>query len=90
MNMLQLFSVLRKMKVLTPKGIYHLIASFLNNGLNVMALLDFAARVYPQHVALVDDREALTYQQLFSQSQKLAETLHEKYQVEKEIGRAHV
>lgn len=83
MNMLQLFSVLRKMKVLTPKGIYHLIASFLNNGLNVMALLDFAARVYPQHVALVDDREALTYQQLFSQSQKLAETLHEKYQVEK-------
>lgn len=83
MNMLQLFSVLYKMKVLTPKGIFHLTASFLHNGLNVMALLNFAARGYPQHIAMVDDRETLTYQQLFSQSQQLAHTFHETYQLEK-------
>jgi acyl-CoA synthetase (AMP-forming)/AMP-acid ligase II len=83
MNILKLFSVLYKMKVLTPKGIFHLTASILHNGLNVMVLLNFAARAYPQHIALVDDREALSYQQLFSKSQQLADTFHEKYQVEK-------
>ncbi|MFE7062146.1 AMP-binding protein [Sutcliffiella sp. NPDC057660] len=83
MNILKLLSALYKMKVLTPKGIFRLTASFLHNGLNVMALLNYAARAYPQHVALVDDREALTYQQLFSQSQQLAHTLHDTYQLEK-------
>ncbi|MCA1318653.1 AMP-binding protein [Bacillus tianshenii] len=83
MNILQLFSVLRKIRVLTPKGVFHLTASFRHNGFNVMALLDFAASVYPQHAALVDDRESLTYQQLSMESQQLALIFHEKYQVEK-------
>ncbi|MGD6830934.1 AMP-binding protein [Sutcliffiella halmapala] len=83
MNILKLFSVLYKMKVLTPKGMFHLTASFLHNGLNVMALLNFAARAYPQHDAMVDDRESLTYQQLFSQSLQLANTLHDTYQLQK-------
>lgn len=75
MSSLKLFHALYKMNVLTPKGLFHLAAAILHNGLNVMALLHFAARIDPEKIALADDRETLSYQQLFIESKQLAHRL---------------
>ncbi|WP_245203583.1 AMP-binding protein [Ammoniphilus resinae] len=51
-------------------------------GINLMALLYFAFKSYPEHIALVDDQEELTYKQLWVQSEKLAIALKENYQIQ--------
>jgi len=46
-----------------------------------MALLYFAHKSYPKHIALVDDQEELTYKELWLHSEKLAIALKEHYQI---------
>lgn len=80
--MVKLLYILYKMKLLSPLGIGRLFAMIFKNGINVMTLLDFAAKTYSEKVALVDDQETISYQQLLKQSEQLAQTLFQKYHLE--------
>lgn len=60
------------MGILTPKGIYHVTTYLLKHGVNTMLLLYLAAHRKGTHVALIDDREEITYKELYNQSNSLA------------------
>ncbi|BDH62544.1 AMP-dependent synthetase [Lysinibacillus sp. PLM2] len=78
MKLVNLFYVLYKVKLLSPVALFHLIASIIKCGINLMTLLHFAQKKFSDQIALVDDNEVLTYNQLFEQSNSLAEVLHER------------
>lgn len=81
MPYMKIIYILAKIKVLSPFGLYRLLGSIRQYGINVMALLSFAARTYGHKAALVDGNQALSYQQLLSQSEKLAMLLKERYKL---------
>lgn len=83
MKIVRLMYVLYKIKLLSPISLYRLIVAISNNGMNVMTLLHFAKLKYGSKMALIDDEETITYEELFQQSQKLAICLKEKYQLER-------
>lgn len=81
MGIVKLTQVMRRMGMLSPRGIYRLIAAICRYGVNMMALLSIAERTYGEQTAIVDDRETLTYRQLFEQSEKLSLLLQEQYRI---------
>ena len=81
MKLIRLFYVLYKIKLLSPKGLYHLFKSIFTCGINLMALLHFAEKKFTHKIALVDDIETLTYKQLLEQSTMLARSLVEVTQL---------
>jgi fatty-acyl-CoA synthase len=83
MKWLKLLYILHKMNILTPLGIYSLMAAFYQCGIGLMTLLCFAERIYGHKVALVDDNEELTYKQLFEQSNLIARHLFRDYGLRK-------
>lgn len=83
LKVFKLLHVLYSIKLLSPSGLYRLISALLRYGINMMALLSIAERSYGSKVALVDDKETITYKQLLSQSEKLSSILKEKYQIKR-------
>ena len=81
MMIVRLIKVLYHIKLLSPKGLYRLVASIYRNGINLMTLLKIAGAVYGDKVALVDEDETVSYKQLLSQSEKLAIIFKEKFQL---------
>ncbi|MDQ0058687.1 AMP-binding protein [Paenibacillus harenae] len=79
MPMLALLSVLLRMKLLTPAGLYRLLFVICRYGINLMALLKLAASSHGDRIALTDDRETLSYKQLLDQSERLTVQLREHY-----------
>ena len=79
--MFLLIKKLIKIGLLTPAGISRLTFSLLGEGTNLMALLRFAARKYKNQIAFVDEREAVTYQDLYQQSQRLADSLQNDFRL---------
>jgi fatty-acyl-CoA synthase len=82
MKIFTLMYVLHKIQLLSPSSLYRLMVAVFKNGMNLMTLLQFANMKYGDHIALVDDDETITYQQLFKQSKKLANCLKEKYNLQ--------
>lgn len=82
MNIIRMIYIFYKIKLLSPTGLYRLISSIRKYGINIMALLGFAARTHGDQVALVDENETLTYKQLLSQSRNLATLLHQNYHIQ--------
>lgn len=70
--MLKLIKKLIKIGLLTPVGAVRFSAALLGEGVNLMALLKFAARKQKQKIAFSDEREQITYAALYQQSQHLA------------------
>ncbi|MFF2888668.1 AMP-binding protein [Paenibacillus sp. NPDC057967] len=79
MGMLKLAQVMRKMGMLSPLGLFRLIAAICRYGINVMALLRITERTYGEAVAIADDSETITYRQLLVQSEELSISLRENY-----------
>lgn len=79
LRIIVLFEVLYKMRMLTPSGLYRLIAAFCRYGMNLMTLLKVAEKAYGDKVALVDDQETLSYRQLWDQSARLSTVLKQHY-----------
>lgn len=79
--MILLTKKLIKIGLLTPVGIVRLSFSLLVEGTNLMALLRFAARKYKNQIAVVDEREAVSYEDLYRQSQRLADSLQNDFQL---------
>jgi len=81
LKIFKLIYVLYIVKLLSPLGLYRLIAAIYKYGINLMALLYFTESTYADEIALVDDHETLSYKQLLSQSEKLAVALQENHQL---------
>ncbi|RUS47527.1 AMP-dependent synthetase [Cohnella sp. AR92] len=79
--MLKLVYVLYRIKLLSPRSLCRLTAAILQDGINLMALLRFAAGVHGEKAAVADERETLTYRQLLVQSDALSAALRDKYRL---------
>jgi acyl-CoA synthetase (AMP-forming)/AMP-acid ligase II len=56
-------------------SLYSLIGAIFHCGINLMTLLHFSSKRYPRAIALIDDDETVTYEQLFQQATQLAFSL---------------
>ena len=77
-----MFTLLRKLHragLLTVPGGCRLVEAVATTGVNLMAVLRVAARLHPRRAAITDDRERLTYLQLWRQSEALAAGLAADY-----------
>lgn len=80
--MFQTFSKLYQAKLSSPIGLYRLASSVLGTGTNLMALLRFAAHTHTSEIALIDDDQEISYQDLYKETQQLAIHLQEKYRIQ--------
>jgi fatty-acyl-CoA synthase len=79
LKIVKLFHVLYKIRLLSPLGIYRLLATIYTAGINVLSLLKITKGTYANKIALVDDFETISYQQLSAQSEQLSIILFENY-----------
>jgi fatty-acyl-CoA synthase len=70
--MVKLLQSLYRTRLLSPAGLFYLIQAVLTTGINLMGLLRIAAKLHPHRTAVIDDRHALTYPQLWQQAEGLA------------------
>jgi len=68
-----------KIRLLSPWGLYRLIAALWKYGINIASLLSFAQSFYGDKIALSDDFETISYGKLWAQSEKLAVILQQRY-----------
>lgn len=80
--MFPLLKKLIKINLLTPFGMWRLSSSLFGEGTNLMALLRFAAYQYKNQIAVTDEREAVSYEDLYWQSQRLAVNLQADFRLE--------
>lgn len=73
--MLTLLRKLVRIRLLTVGGLINLFSAILSSGVNLMALLHYAAQLHPGRRALCDDLESLSYGELWQQSEVLAGAL---------------
>ncbi|TFB22924.1 AMP-dependent synthetase [Filobacillus milosensis] len=83
MKLINLIKVLYKIRLFTPRSLYNLLTVLIKSGSNLMTLLYFAEKKYGERVALVDDKETLTYTQMLNQTENLSLHLKEQYDIEK-------
>ncbi|NQX63059.1 AMP-binding protein [Paenibacillus qinlingensis] len=81
MRIIKLIYVLYLIRLLSLLALFRLASAIYASGTNLMALLHFAARTYGDTIALADEKETLTYSQLFAQSKQLSAQLKMKYQL---------
>ncbi|MGD8188485.1 AMP-binding protein [Brevibacillus ginsengisoli] len=79
LRIIYLFSVLYQMRMLSPISLCRLIVAIFQYGINLMTLLKVAERTYGAKIALVDEQETISFQQLLLQSERLSITLKQKY-----------
>lgn len=65
--------------LLAPSGLGRLAGSFFRCGVNLMALMRYAAKRFPRKVAITDDTAQHTYCALYTRTLNLATTLHTTY-----------
>jgi acyl-CoA synthetase (AMP-forming)/AMP-acid ligase II len=79
--MLTLLSKLHRTGLLTVPGLFRVLDAVMTAGINLMALLRYAAKMYPDRVAVSDEQERLTYPELYRQAEALAAALHAEFGV---------
>lgn len=82
-RLFKLIHVLHKIKWLSPAAVFRLISSLWTYGVNLMALLHVSAKTYGNKVALADEQETFTYQELFTEADLLSAVLRETWQLGK-------
>ncbi|WEK54094.1 MAG: AMP-binding protein [Candidatus Cohnella colombiensis] len=83
MKVYKLFYILFRIRLLTPLALFRLVAAIYRYGINLMALLSFSATTYGSRIAFVDERNALTYRELFIQSEELSAVMREQYKLKR-------
>lgn len=81
-----IFSILYRLHIISPKGIFVWAKSLILEGISLMALLRFAAHFYPQRCAITDEKQSLSYQDLYIRTCQLAEILHTEYHLQPEMS----
>jgi fatty-acyl-CoA synthase len=79
--MLSMLKQLYRARLISPFGLFHLLSAGLRSGMNVMALLRFAAKLFPRRTAVTDANEQLTYTTLLAQTEQLSRALQNNYNV---------
>ncbi|WNQ10365.1 AMP-binding protein [Paenibacillus aurantius] len=79
MKAIRLLRVMAAIGLLTPRALLRLAAALLTHGVNLMTLLNFSARTYGERTALTDERETLTYDEWYRQSEQLSQELRARY-----------
>ena len=77
--MFTLITALYRSRLLSISVIQELLKALTTTGLNLMVLLRIAIALHPQRIAITDDRQRLSYAQLWQHSQTLALALHQDY-----------
>lgn len=77
--LVRLVRVMRMVGLLSPESLIRLSAAICRSGVNLLALLDFAAGMYGDRTALVDEMGAISYRELYGRSRRLAYSLQQKY-----------
>ena len=77
-----ILSILYRLHIISPKGIFVWAKSLIYEGISLMALLRFVAYFYPQRCAVIDDCQSLTYRELYTRTRQLAQILHIKYHLQ--------
>ena len=80
--MFTLIKKLRRTRLLTISGVFHLLQAVMTTGVNLMALLRVAAKLHSDRVALIDEQEHLTYNELWQQAESLAAALHAEHGIQ--------
>lgn len=81
MKIYKLLFILNKIKLRSPLAVFRLIAAIYKYGINLMTLLQFSAKSYGDRIAVVDEQETLTYNQLLAESEQLSLRLVKVYQL---------
>jgi fatty-acyl-CoA synthase len=81
--MFTLIRQLHRTGLLTINGLLSLIGALLTTGVNLMALLQIAAKLHPRRLAVIDERGQLSYQELWLQAESLAIALHHNYGIQR-------
>ena len=76
-----LFLILYRLHILSPKGLFYWAKYLLSEGMSLMSLLRFAAHFYPNRYALKEKEGSLTYQETYEKAQTLAQLLYTQYQL---------
>lgn len=79
MRFVYLIVVMGRLGMLTPLGLWRLLAAIVRCGAGLKALLRIAERTYGDRPALTDDRETIGFRQLLSDSERLAEGLRRQF-----------
>ena len=81
-----ILSILYRLHIISPKGIFVWAKSLISEGISLMALLRFAAHFYPQRCAITDEKQSLSYQELYARTRQLAEILHTEYHLHPQMS----
>lgn len=81
-----ILSILYRLHIISPKGIFVWAKSLISEGISLMALLRFAAHFYPQRCAIIDETQSLSYQELYIRTRQFAEILHTEYHLQPEMS----
>lgn len=81
MGIYKLIYVLFKIGLLSPFALFRLASAIFKYGINLMTLLHFSAKTYGYNIALADEQETLTYNQLYVQSVELSVVLRNRYEL---------
>jgi acyl-CoA synthetase (AMP-forming)/AMP-acid ligase II len=77
--MFTLIEKLQNTRLLTVPGVLRLVEAMMTTGVNLMTMLRVAAKLHPDRIALVDERESLNYRKLWQQAETAAIAVHAKY-----------
>ena len=77
-----ILSILYRLHIISPKGLFVWAKSLILEGISLMALLRVVAYFYPQRCAVIDDCQSLTYRELYTRTRQLAQILHTKYHLQ--------
>ena len=77
--MLAVIKKLWRTRLLTFAGLLRLLQAVSTTGINLMAMLRLTAALHPHRIAVTDEREQLSYTELWQQAESLAKALHVDY-----------
>ena len=81
-----ILSILYHLHIISPKGIFVWAKSLIYEGISLMALLRFAAHFYPHRCAITDEKQSLSYQELYVRTRQLTEILHTEYHLQPKMS----
>lgn len=81
-----ILSILYRLHIISPKGIFVWAKSLIYEGISLMALLRFTAHFYPQRCAITDEKQSLSYQELYIRTRQLTEILHTEYHLQPKMS----
>ena len=82
--MLTFLQQLNKAKILSFFGCLRMGVAYFIHRKNLLAVLRFTSKAYPQKKALIDDNSSIDYKELYVQSKQLAYHLQNKFAIQKE------